>query len=64
MHKVKDILHLLLQWPQTIFNAVEINGKWCLIDTAWDANTISEYYLCTPPKCLVRNHFPQNDDSL
>lgn len=40
------------------WNAVEINGKWCLIDTTWDAGSKSEYYLCTPPKCFVRDHLP------
>jgi hypothetical protein len=43
------------------WNAVEINGKWCLIDTTWDAGSISEYYLCTPPKCFVRDHLPYNN---
>jgi len=46
------------------WNAVEINGKWCLIDTTWDANVDTEYYLCTPPKCFVRDHLPDSDDSL
>ena len=40
------------------WNAVEINGKWCLIDTTWDAGDTSEYYLCTPPRCFVRSHLP------
>ena len=38
------------------WNAVEINGKWCLIDTTWDAGT--GYYLCTPPRCFVTDHLP------
>ena len=48
------------------WNAVEINGKWCLIDTTWDASSYfkDEYYLCTPPKCFVRDHLPTNDQSL
>ena len=46
------------------WNAVEINGKWCLIDTTWDAQKTSEYYLCTPPKCFVRDHLPLSDNSL
>ena len=50
--------------PRHAWNAVEINGKWCLIDTAWDANKTSEYYLCTPPRCFVRSHLPKFDDSL
>ena len=42
------------------WNAVEINGKWCLIDTTWDASSylLDEFYLCSPPKCFVRDHFP------
>ena len=50
--------------PNHAWNAVEINGKWCLIDTTWDANKTSEYYLCAPPRCFVRNHLPKFDDSL
>jgi len=38
------------------WNAVEINGKWCLIDTTWDTGT--GYYLCTPPRCFVTDHLP------
>ena len=46
------------------WNAVEINGKWCLIDTTWDENQNTEYYLCPPPRCFVRDHLPQNDDKM
>ena len=46
------------------WNAVEINGKWCLIDTTWDAPYDDEYYLCTPPKCFVRDHLPERNNSL
>jgi len=46
------------------WNTVEIKGKWCLIDTTWDAQKTSEYYLCTPPKCFVRDHLPLSDNSL
>ena len=45
------------------WNAVEINGKWCLIDTTWAVGG-SEYYLCTNPKCFVRDHLPFKNDSL
>jgi len=42
------------------WNAVDINGHWCLIDTTWDAdkNTDQFYYLCTRPSCFVRDHLP------
>ena len=46
------------------WNAVEINGQWCLIDTTWDATLKTEYYLCTPPRCFVRDHLPSYDNSL
>ena len=46
------------------WNAVEINGKWCLIDTTWDSSSNDEYYLCTPPKCFVRDHLPFNNEKL
>ena len=45
-----------------IWSAVEINGKWCLIDTAFDAEGSDKYYLCMIPKCFVRNHFPQESE--
>ena len=45
-----------------IWSAVEINGKWCLIDTAFDAEGSDKYYLCMTPKCFVRNHFPQDPE--
>ena len=50
------------------WNAVKIDDKWCLIDTAWGAYYIEsgtyvreydEYYLCTPPAQFVRSHLPQ-----
>ena len=46
------------------WNAVEINGEWCLIDSTWDAGSKREYYLCTPPRCFVRDHLPGNNNSL
>ena len=46
------------------WNAVEINGKWCLIDTTWDSTLKTEYYLCTPPRCFVRDHLPDFNNSL
>ena len=46
------------------WNAVEINGKWCLIDTTWDENKNTEYYLCPPPRCFVRDHLPENNDEM
>ena len=45
------------------WNAVEIKGKLCLIDTIWDAGCKNEYYLYIPPKCFVRNHLPNFNDS-
>ena len=46
------------------WNAVEINGKWCLIDTTWDSIKKTEYYLCSPPKCFIRDHLPENNKTL
>ena len=40
------------------WNAVKINGKWCLVDTTWGSPS-DTYYLCTPPKCFVRDHLPE-----
>ena len=44
------------------WNAVEINGKWCLIDTTWYSWSSSEFYLCPSPHCFIREHFPINDE--
>lgn len=50
------------------WNAVQIEDKWCLIDSTWGSGYISsgifqksntEYYLCTPPEQFVRTHIPQ-----
>ena len=51
------------------WNAVEIEGNLCLIDTSLgagckensDPKTYTEYYLCTPPKQLVRTHLPKKE---
>ena len=39
------------------WNAVKINGEWCLVDTTWGIPS-DTFYLCTPPKCFVRDHLP------
>ena len=51
------------------WNAVKIDGNWCLIDATWDIDNTeildnNYYYLCTPPKCFVRDHLPQRNNSL
>ena len=48
------------------WNAVKIDGNWCLIDATWDIDNTeildnNYYYLCTPPKCFVRDHLPLDD---
>ena len=47
-----------------LWSAVEINGKWCLIDSTWGEGDTSDYFLCAPPKCFVRDHLPYGNDSL
>ena len=50
------------------WNAVKINGNWCLLDATWDIDNLDSYdnpndnyyYLCTPPQCFVRDHLPEN----
>ena len=46
------------------WNAVNINGQWCSVDTTWDAGKNSSvfYYLCTRPECFVRDHLPNNEE--
>ena len=43
------------------WNAIKIDGKWCLVDATWDAGlNESEYaYFCTRPECFVRDHLPE-----
>ena len=43
------------------WNAVEINGHWCLVDATWDAESSSNFYLCTPPRCFIRDHLPKDN---
>ena len=44
------------------WNAVKINGKWCLIDATWDAGQKEYRYFCTKPECFVRDHLPQEEE--
>ena len=44
------------------WNAVEIKGQWCLVDATWDAGKSSNFYLCTPPRCFIRDHLPEDND--
>ena len=43
------------------WNAVKINGKWCLFDATWDEGAKDEeyQYFCPKPECFVRSHLPQ-----
>ena len=45
------------------WNAINIDGKWCLVDATWDAgkNETDYVYFCTRPECFVRDHLPSND---
>ena len=45
------------------WNAVKINGKWCLIDATWDAGKTNYTYFCTDPKCFVRDHLPKKPEN-
>ena len=45
------------------WNAVKINGKWCLIDATWDAGKTNYTYFCTDPKCFVRDHLPEKSEN-
>ena len=46
------------------WNAINIDGKWCLVDATWDAgkNETDYVYFCTRPECFVRDHLPSNDE--
>ena len=46
------------------WNAINIDGKWCLVDATWDAgkNETDYAYFCTRPECFVRDHLPSNDE--
>ena len=51
------------------WNAVKINGNWCLLDATWDIENLDSldnlnnnyYYLCTQPECFVRDHLAENN---
>jgi len=45
------------------WNAVELDGKWYLIDATWDDPTghdTTTTYLFTPPKLMAYDHFPED----
>lgn len=57
------------------WNAVEIHGKWQLLDCTWgcmvdneknevrlDLYTLNEFYFLTPPELLIHNHFTKDPD--
>lgn len=57
------------------WNAVEIHGKWQLLDCTWgcridnennkirlDSYTMNEFYFLTDPKLLILNHFTRDPD--
>jgi len=39
------------------WNAVKINGEWCLVDTTW-GSSYETYYLCTPLNVLLEIIYP------
>lgn len=51
------------------WNAARIKGQWYLIDSCWDAGSISRKdgfkknyradYLLTPPQAMIQSHFPE-----
>ncbi len=52
------------------WNAVQIDGKWRLIDSTWGAGSIqqgkfvkrfSEFFFLTPPDKLIFTHYPEED---
>ena len=54
------------------WNAVQINGKWHLLDCTWGAGHVTEpggyvrefneHYFLTPPKEFIYDHFPENSN--
>lgn len=41
-----------------VWNAVQINGKWYLIDPTW--GQVDDKYFLMPPKEFIKSHFPPN----
>jgi transglutaminase/protease-like cytokinesis protein 3 len=56
--------------PNHAWNAVEIDGRWYLLDATWGAGFANEYreyirqfeehYFLTPPEQLIYTHFPED----
>ena len=44
------------------WNAIKMNGKWCLFDAIWDEGETYYEYFCPNPNCFVRNHLPENPE--
>ena len=53
-----------------LYNAINLDNKWYLIDSTWGAGKIeekdylkrlNEFYFCPNPEILIRTHFPDNE---
>ena len=44
------------------WNAVKINGDWCLLDATWDKQKTNYSYFCTKPECFGREHWPEKSE--
>jgi hypothetical protein len=57
-------------WVNHAWNAVEVDGRWQLVDCSWGAGHRDQqgefvwkfcpHYFLTPPEILVYDHFPEN----
>jgi hypothetical protein len=54
-----------------VWNAVKLDGKWCLVDATWGAGGIKDdqfvkrfnnFYFLVPPEWLMLTHFPTNPE--
>ena len=51
-----------------VWNAVEIDGAWYLVDPSWDASPVldgsddSNFFFLTPPSDFAYRHLPHNSD--
>ncbi len=54
--------------PNHVWNAVEVDGRWELLDATWGAGTMGarswerdfqEHFFLTPPRAMIYTHLPQ-----
>ncbi|WAC01251.1 hypothetical protein N7U66_14160 [Lacinutrix neustonica] len=51
--------------PNHSWNAIKLNGKWCLLDITWSVSNGKTsnpdmYWYLTPPNAFIKSHYPED----